>query len=305
MMLSSFSRHGQTFWRGSVLSAKFVGSIMLLMMLVKIWDSLYVRRAIKWRSRPVTGSADSVKALQPIADGVTLEKKTTWQEADTTEEIIERTFDSIPYYHCSEGEGVSALETRDIVLLHGAKYTKEDWKTSGVLKILCNYNHVNVLALDLPVSTEYKVLFQLLEGLAREKIITKLPLAALVTPSASGKAVVTAIQSDKVKTLGEGIARVWVPIACSDVRSLTAQQLRSVKESRFLSVWSVHGDQDEMGKTVSSKLQKEAGSEVSVFSGGHAFYLNVPHEFAMALTKRLEVENRMLRNAARFFTFHK
>ena len=41
----------------------------------------------------------------------------------------------ISYYHC---KGASATKKEiPLVMLHGARFTKEDWKTSGILEDLC------------------------------------------------------------------------------------------------------------------------------------------------------------------------
>ncbi|KAL7558740.1 hypothetical protein ACA910_010896 [Epithemia clementina (nom. ined.)] len=211
--------------------------------------------------------------------------------------ILKGEIESIPYYHCSAAATTNRDDIVDIVLLHGAKFTKEDWKRSGILQSLCQQDRVRVTALDLTVSATYKSLVRVLQSLTTATSpagttttteVIRLPVAALVTPSASGFAIVSAIEEKEQSQVAQ-LTRLWVPVASGSVKSLTAEQLHTVRKESF-SIWAIHGDQDAMGQQVSTKLKEEAGAEVMEFPGPHPFYLDIPEQFSRALLKKLGVD---------------
>ena len=207
--------------------------------------------------------------------------------AASSNAIVEGTFQEINYYHC----GATTTQQGgivDIVLLHGSRFTKEDWKSSTILSRLCQHNQVRVTALDLEVSAKYPKLVALLEGMAQpENGLMQLPVAALMTPSASGLSVVSAIQQGQATQMSR-VTRLWVPIASYSAMMLSAEQLAVLPNT--LPIWSIHGDQDNKGKHLSAKLKAEAGAQVTEFPGGHPFYLSIPEEFSNALLKKLGVK---------------
>ena len=101
-------------------------------------------------------------------------------------------------YQCNEGGPPS------ILLLHGSRFTKEDWKKSGILQQFCERDYT-VWALDFPVASSFSVL---------ERVLSELRPArpALVTPSAGGNAVVDWINNNQGTPLGDQIL-CWIPVA--------------------------------------------------------------------------------------------
>ena len=211
-------------------------------------------------------------------------------------DIVKGTLNSVDYYHC--GASTTAIEQDtvvDIVLLHGSRFTKEDWKTSKILPLLCLQNRVRVTALDLPTSATYTSMVPLLEALSKQQHkqqpLVKLPVHALVTPSASGRAVVSAIEQGTVAQIAK-VTRLWIPVASYGANSLTKEQLQAVVDQQDLNVWAIYGDLDTKGKRVSLKLQQEANADVVEFKGGHPFYLDIPEKFVQELLKKLGVSEK-------------
>ena len=104
-------------------------------------------------------------------------------------QVVKDTVGDIDYYHCSAERD----DPLDLVLLHGAAFTKEDWKKSGILDKLCHVPRLSVTALDLPVKANHKDLKKVLDGLRKKAVIQNKPVA-LITPSASGYAIVDWIE---------------------------------------------------------------------------------------------------------------
>lgn len=115
----------------------------------------------------------------------------------------------IGYYHCPADSKVK--KATDIVLLHGASLTKDIWRTTGILDLLCAIPEFSTTALDLPVSDGHVDLQNILNGLQSQSLVT-LPLT-LVTPSASSWSVTDWM----IKASTEGSAPLyfdtWIPVA--------------------------------------------------------------------------------------------
>jgi len=202
--------------------------------------------------------------------------------------IVDGTLGSIPYYHCAaDMESVEPSQVKDIVLLHGSKFTKEDWKTSQILSLLCSYSQTSVTAFDLSVRSDSDALIPLIQRMPGENLVSQLPITGLVTPSASGYAVVSGIQQGKVGQLQQVIG-MWIPVASGSVSQLQTSQLIAVKDSHW-PVWAIYGDKDVGGRQVSTTLANEAGASVQEFTGGHPFYLSTPNEFVSALCQKLGI----------------
>ena len=200
-----------------------------------------------------------------------------------TNEIVQGVVNEIPYYHCA-GNGEDAV--LDVVLLHGARFTKEDWKTSGILKKLCAVESLSVTALDLSVRAKHKELEQVLQGLADNNLV-KLPVAAIVTPSASGSTIVDFISSESINDMKKYISR-WIPVASPSVMSAKSEDLAKLKDLS-LPILAIHGNQDARGKKTSERLKSEAGATVVELEGKHPCYLDSPDAFIDAVLKFLNI----------------
>lgn len=206
-----------------------------------------------------------------------------------------------PLYHCrsmahSSGKGRTATTTtQNIVLLHGAAFTKENWKTSGILERLCATSVVarQVTALDLPVQASSVQLLQILDDLAKSGYVTQLPLTALVTPSASGKAVVEwhAPHDDAStpKAPLRSYVSTWIPVASNSVATVQPPESLS---SRFegVKVLAMYGDKDATGRNSMALLQQYVlDTELVEIPGRHPCYLDSPDVFVTTINSHLEV----------------
>lgn len=187
----------------------------------------------------------------------------------------------IPYYRCtgtgSDGNGLS------LVLLHGAKFTKEDWKASGILEDFCKreaQKKIDFFAVDLSVQADYKDLVNFLDSVPD---ISK-PVS-LVTPSASGKTMVSWAASTTVHETLPRYIRQWIPVAAVAVNRAPDDDLRKFSD---LPILAVYGDADAPGKASSEKLQSLAGAQVLEQVGRHPCYLDSPKEFVTEVSKYIE-----------------
>ena len=109
----------------------------------------------------------------------------------------------ISYYYCSTVPNIgtaAAISKAGLVLLHGSAFSKENWKSSGILDQFCSHvPDLSVVALDLSVSATHNSLQQVLTALEDDNVIS-LPIA-IVTPSASGFSVVEWVQNGNMDVL--------------------------------------------------------------------------------------------------------
>lgn len=198
---------------------------------------------------------------------------------DGTTSVVQRgSIGNVPYYHCDNKNGVS------LVLLHGAKYTKEDWLNSGILFDLCQAS-LQVVALDLSVKATHSDLQHILDQLAARKLI-QLPIT-LVTPSASGFAVVDWIQHAGQAQELDHYVRTWVPVASLSVRTASPEALSALTKTN-VQIFAMHGDLDLPGKKSSELLQQYSGARVQELPGGHPFYLDSPKLFVQTILAYIE-----------------
>ena len=180
----------------------------------------------------------------------------------------------VPYYHCA----AAGDDDRDIILLHGAKFTKEDWLSSKILHLLCAHGRVSATALDLSVQSDHKKLLGLLRGLAfGEGLLQPDGNYVVVTPSASGKTMVDWINHGDHDELLENVG-LWVPIASPAIANVDEAKLSKLRSQGF-SMLAMYGDQDKMGQQVSEKLAQVGGAKVKKFPGPHPFYFDIAEEF--------------------------
>ena len=122
-------------------------------------------------------------------------------DIETGEVLLVRGLETNPiaYYHLPASKPTE--ENHHLVLLHGAAFTKENWKTSGILdRFSKSFPSIAITALDLPVSADHKDLKQVLGKLRDEDLIEQLPISALVTPSASGKSITPGLPIPRIRS---------------------------------------------------------------------------------------------------------
>jgi hypothetical protein len=186
----------------------------------------------------------------------------------------------IPYYYCS----AKGTNKQHLVLLHGSKFTKEDWKTSGIFDSFCLIPNLSVSAMDLPVSSNREDLEDLLTVMQESKLI-ELPVA-LVTPSASGSAITDWMRQGDVSKLPNFIFR-WIPVAANSVSAAKDEQVSSLKEASGFSIFAIYGNRDGPGKVTTERLQKLSGAKILELEGKHPCYLDSPDAFVAAVLEDL------------------
>lgn len=235
---------------------------------------------------------------------------------------VEEIFD-LPYYHCgpfytlgANQVGDDADSTNEVakiyheyLFLHGAAYTKEDWKSSGILKQMCTRTqrdietlmYFSVTALDLPAQSDAVTLARAFDALAEANIISGLPII-IVSPSASGRGVLdlasvsqsqTKIESKEAIEKGlspsphlsllETMLLAWVPIACYDVSTVQDSSLFDVFETSHIPILAIYGSNDKRGQEVANRLEKLAAAKTVMLGTNHACYLDDPNKFVETL----------------------
>jgi hypothetical protein len=135
----------------------------------------------------------------------------------------------LAYYSCPSSRP-------SLILLHGSAFTKEDWKTSEILQNFCR--HWSVVALDLNVKASYEQLLEVIRDLNDAGQVT-LPIKGLVTPSASGYAVMSSLQGNLAALTS--LIQSWVPVACNALLSVDAATLIQLNGWPIL---AIYGDRD-------------------------------------------------------------
>jgi hypothetical protein len=194
-------------------------------------------------------------------------------------EIISGSISGIPYYHCAGSE-------KDLVLLHGAAFSKENWNSSGILSGFCINAKLSVSALDLPVSAGHEQLKSLLLTMEDSGLI-KRPVV-LVTPSASGKTITDWMLTGDVAEIPKYVSK-WIPVAAGSVARASDVQVSSLRGN--LPTLAIYGSRDTAGKLVSEKLVDLAGANILEIDGGHPAYLDSPLEFVEGILLYLGLDS--------------
>lgn len=207
---------------------------------------------------------------------------------DTKEIQTGITATGIKYYHCqgNENDEIISSQQKQLVLLHGSKFTKEDWMTSGILQQFCSIPGWTVSALDFSVvqATTHFDFVRLLEH--SSLFANDLPVTAVVTPSASGKVVTDWIMNGNITTLPQYM-HTWIPVAVGSVISTTEEQLRALKNTG-VDILAIYGDQDKVaGHDTSMRLQQWSGATTVELKGRHPCYLDSPDEFVKVIQTHL------------------
>jgi pimeloyl-ACP methyl ester carboxylesterase len=209
--------------------------------------------------------------------------------------------DSIAFYHCSGGGN----SISHVVLLHGASFSKDNWKRSGVLDLFCAWENVAVTALDLEVSARHDKLLSLLKGLPNDLSTFKgsknIPpvVAALVSPSASGFTMVDWLLSDEVAETLPQMIQLWVPVACGSVLSANEDDLTAgmAAAGSDWPILAIHGDEDSSRSSdqlaeLANKTSGGGSVTVVELPGPHAVYLHSQAAFVETVLDAIE-SNRL------------
>lgn len=213
----------------------------------------------------------------------------------TDSENNSHTSKTLDYYHCGPLPSKSNPQLSELVLLHGAAFTKEDWKTSGILDKLCDINNnedggdLSITAWDLPVSADGKELIAAYNAMLNDKKLSG-NAVTFVTPSASGKALTSLGEMvheqnahQELKLLVKG----WISVASGSVLQTSDEALLKYVHAD-IPILAIHGDQDVMGKKVTERLVKLTSAKGVELEGRHPVYLDSPDEFVMEVIKFME-----------------
>jgi hypothetical protein len=211
----------------------------------------------------------------------------------------------------------------EIILLHGAKFTKDDWKTYGILEQLCdpsaaaggggdgedadntvsasavsNNNHYfSVVALDLSVEVDGLQLAHAFESLSSAGVVSGMP-ATFVTPSASGKGMVDLAElsrhaDEEIAKEGTAEGQKRVNLLQSMVQAwipFACPAVQTAEGSTLnefskgkIPVLGMYGYKDTLGKEVADKLEAVAHAKVMVLGENHPGYLDDPKKFVHTL----------------------
>lgn len=212
----------------------------------------------------------------------------TKMASSMSKDIVMGTVKDIPYYHCGGGGQGSGNSARHLVLLHGAAFTKLNWKVSGIMDQFCKVPNLVVSAMDLPVSAGPVELKSLLKAMQGEQLISSTHPIALVTPSASGRTMIDWMVQGSVGEISKFVDK-WIPVATVGLSKATDEQVKSLATVNGLSILAVYGDRDKKGKVVSERLQSLAKAKLVELEGGHPCYLDSPDAFVQTVLEFLEV----------------
>lgn len=221
---------------------------------------------------------------------------------------------TLPYYHCgplpslpssaaaaaahSDNESGIDINMSELVLLHGAAFTKEEWKSSNILQMLCEINNeedegdLSILALDLPVTADGTELGLAFDSLVSARVLIGRPVT-IITPSASGKSVLSlgTMNSSSTSNNSELLTRIikaWIPVASLAVLKASESTLVQYKIAN-IPILSIHGDKDEAGKKVTERLKEVSNANGIELDGRHPVYLDSPGEFVQEVMQFLEM----------------
>jgi len=202
------------------------------------------------------------------------------QDLMKTGSIKKQGFDvDLKWVQCS-GAARANDQHNEILLLHGAKFTKEHWKDSGIMKSLCMDHNLFVTAIDLSVSSDGNQLNDAFVALSDAGVLSG-NAVVLVSPSASGKA---AVNLAKNKVFLTKIVRAWIPIACPIILSQKVDVDIETYASLPIPVLAINGETDNMGATVTKKIvDKIPNSKGIELKGGHSCYFDSPDSFTKAV----------------------
>ncbi|XP_054883413.1 protein ABHD14B [Poeciliopsis prolifica] len=207
-------------------------------------------------------------------------------EVKTSEGSVEvESFKAPLFYRQSEPAAGEAKML--VLLLHGIRFSSENWLNIGTLETLAKAG-CRAVALDLPElgrSKSAKAPASVGEPAPAaflKEVCDQLSLSPVVviSPSLSG------MYSLPFLLEHQPLIRGYVPIAPICTERFTAEQYRSVKVPTLI----VYGDQDtQLGEASLRNLSNLTNHKVAVMKGaGHPCYLDDPDTWHKALTDFLE-----------------
>lgn len=182
-----------------------------------------------------------------------------------------------------QSEPASGDVKMSVLLLHGIRFSSENWLNIGTLETLAKAG-CRAVAIDLPglgQSKQAKAPAEVGElapaGFLKEVCEQlKLSPVVVISPSLSGMYSLPFLHQH------QAMLRAYVPVApiCTD--KFTAEQYRGVQVPSLI----VYGDQDtQLGDVSFRNLSNLANRSVAVMKGaGHACYLDDPDAWHKALT---------------------
>lgn len=179
-------------------------------------------------------------------------------------------------HYLESGSGSSPT----VLLLHGARYTSDTWKTLGTLDKVAGAGY-HVLALDLPGYGQSEISPIEPEAFLAEAMTTLgIDRAVVVSPSMSGQFSFPLLVSSPAKVAG------FVPVAPAGSERYL-KQLKKVKVPTLV-IW---GEKDQiipMEKSDAIVAAIEDAKRVILKDAGHPCYLDRPEEFHQALLAFLQ-----------------
>jgi hypothetical protein len=165
----------------------------------------------------------------------------------------------------------------------------------------------SVTAVEFGESEEPETLLSILEDLLEQKIVTALPVAALLTPGGSANTIVDWILYGDVDILTTRVAQHWISVSAPTVLHVTADEdddgtaevdkrhvstgLQKSRPTTLLQHWpmlAMYGRDDEKGRRAAETLQTQFHATVTELAGGHSFYTELPRDFSKAVIDYLE-----------------
>nr|XP_043880898.1 protein ABHD14B [Solea senegalensis] len=188
----------------------------------------------------------------------------------------------VPLFY-RQSEPATGEARMSVLLLHGIRFSSENWLNIGTLETLAKTG-CRAVAIDLPglgrsKSAEAPVAVgELAPASFLKDVCEQLSLSpvVLISPSLSG------MYSLPFLMQHPALIQAYVPVAPICTEKFTAEQYQSVKVPSLI----VYGDQDaRLGETSLRNLSSLANHSVVVMKGaGHPCYLDDPDTWHKALT---------------------
>lgn len=186
-----------------------------------------------------------------------------------------------------QAEPTTGVARLSVLLLHGIRFSSENWLNIGTLDTLAKAG-CRAVAIDLPGLGQSKAaeapvaVGQLVPGSFIKQVFDGLNLgpSVVISPSLSGS------YSLPFLFQHQALVRAYVPVAPICSEKFTAEQYSSVQTPALL----VYGDQDhQLGEVSLSNLRNLANHKVVVMKGaGHPCYLDDPATWHNALKDFLQ-----------------
>lgn len=163
-----------------------------------------------------------------------------------------------------------------VLLLHGMRFSKENWKTLGTLDTLLESGY-RAIAVDLPGYGDSEQSPDLSNEEFLRQFMTKLDLEStvIVSPSMSGGFAIPVVFS------GRPVLSGWVPISPVSISSHKLEEYQSLQ----LPVLAVYGENDNQFRSqVEKYLGSIPGVRMKMIEGGsHPCYLDSPDVWHQSL----------------------